>query len=176
MKCHVARRSAFCKLSSEGGPCPGGPSLKPGLVTGEVRFEQLNEKYTTITWRISGLTRGLHGFHIHERADFTEGCKSCGPHYNPHGKSHGGPYVGDCRHVGDLGNIRADENGNAEGVLVNAEVQLRGPYSVVGRGLVVHADPDDLGKGGHELSPTTGNAGARVACGEILEVPGGSRL
>lgn len=31
----------------------------------------------------------------------------------------------------------------------------------------VHADPDDLGKGGHELSKTTGNAGARVACAVI---------
>jgi Cu-Zn family superoxide dismutase len=32
---------------------------------------------------------------------------------------------------------------------------------------MVHADEDDLGKGGHELSATTGNAGARLACGEI---------
>jgi Cu-Zn family superoxide dismutase len=31
----------------------------------------------------------------------------------------------------------------------------------------VHADPDDLGKGGHELSKTTGNAGARSACGVV---------
>jgi len=31
----------------------------------------------------------------------------------------------------------------------------------------VHADPDDFGKGGHELSKVTGNAGARVACGII---------
>ena len=35
---------------------------------------------------------------------------------------------------------------------------------------MVHADPDDLGKGGHELSLTTGNAGARVACGEIKKL------
>lgn len=33
---------------------------------------------------------------------------------------------------------------------------------------MVHAGEDDLGKGGHELSPTTGNAGARLACGEIV--------
>lgn len=32
---------------------------------------------------------------------------------------------------------------------------------------MVHADADDLGKGGHDLSLTTGNAGGRIACGEI---------
>lgn len=35
------------------------------------------------------------------------------------------------------------------------------------RYIQVHADPDDLGRGGHELSKATGNAGARVACGVV---------
>lgn len=33
--------------------------------------------------------------------------------------------------------------------------------------MVVHADPDDLGRGGDEESLKTGNAGARVGCGII---------
>ncbi len=44
---------------------------------------------------------------------------------------------------------------------------IYGENSVIGRSFVVHADVDDLGDGGHELSPTTGNAGARLACGVI---------
>ena len=44
---------------------------------------------------------------------------------------------------------------------------IYGENSVIGRSFVVHADVDDLGDGGHELSPTTGNAGARLACGTI---------
>lgn len=34
----------------------------------------------------------------------------------------------------------------------------------MGRSVMVHADPDDLGKGGHELSLTTGNAGGEYVC------------
>ena len=44
---------------------------------------------------------------------------------------------------------------------------LYGAYSVLGRSCVLHADEDDLGRGGHKLSKTTGNAGARIACGVI---------
>ena len=46
-------------------------------------------------------------------------------------------------------------------------VMLYGETSVIGRSCVVHADPDDLGLTDHPLSKTTGNAGARLACGVI---------
>jgi Cu-Zn family superoxide dismutase len=46
-------------------------------------------------------------------------------------------------------------------------VSLWGDNKVFGRSFVVHAGVDDLGKGGHELSSTTGNAGGRLACGVI---------
>jgi Cu-Zn family superoxide dismutase len=66
-----------------------------------------------------------------------------------------------------VGNITANESGVAEGTITDSLIKLEGEYSVVGRSVMVHADADDLGKGGHELSPTTGNAGARISCGEI---------
>ena len=95
-----------------------------------------------------------------------EGCKTAGPHWNPEKCNHGGP--GDeIRHHGDLGNIVADENGKGVYVATDDKIQLTGPLSIIGRSMVCHADEDDLGKGGHELSLTTGNAGARVACGVI---------
>ena len=46
-------------------------------------------------------------------------------------------------------------------------IRRTGEYTIIGRSMMVHAGVDDLGKGGHELSSTTGNAGGRVACGEI---------
>lgn len=69
--------------------------------------------------------------------------------------------------MGDLGNVVANDAGVAKVNLTDKLISLTGEHSIIGRTLVVHADPDDLGLGGHELSSTTGNAGARVACGVI---------
>jgi len=115
---------------------------------------------------LKGLTPGLHGFHVHQFGDTTDGCTSAGPHFNPKSQEHGGP-TDKVRHAGDLGNVTAGADGVAKVDVKDAEISLKGDNSIVGRTLVVHADPDDLGKGGHELSKTTGNAGARVACGVI---------
>ena len=73
----------------------------------------------------------------------------------------------EIRHVGDLGNVVAGEDGVANYEYEDRLVMLYGQYSVIGRSCVTHADVDDLGLGGHELSKTTGNAGARLACGVI---------
>ncbi|KAG4176266.1 hypothetical protein ERO13_A11G234400v2 [Gossypium hirsutum] len=89
-----------------------------------------------------------------------------GPHFNPLKKDHGAPSDGE-RHAGDLGNIIAGPDGVAEVSIKDWQIPLSGQHSILGRAVVVHADPDDLGKGGHELSKTTGNAGARVGCGII---------
>ena len=103
---------------------------------------------------------------MHEFGDQSNGCVSAGAHYNPDGNTHGAPDDGE-RHVGDLGNVSAGEDGIAHVNIADHLVRLSGPRSVIGRQLVIHADVDDLGKGGHELSKTTGNAGARLACGVI---------
>lgn len=51
--------------------------------------------------------------------------------------------------------------------LIDGLLSLIGANSVIGRAVVVHAGEDDLGKGGHDDSLTTGHAGGRVACGVI---------
>ncbi|KAJ8421263.1 hypothetical protein Cgig2_004343 [Carnegiea gigantea] len=86
-----------------------------------------------------------------------------GSHFNPNNMTHGAPEE-EVRHAGDLGNIVANADGVAEAAIVDNQIPLSGPNSVVGRAFVVHELEDDLGKGGHELSLTTGNAGGRLAC------------
>lgn len=109
---------------------------------------------------------GLHGFHIHEFGDLSQGCTTAGPHFNPFNKTHSHP-LREERHVGDLGNLKSDEWGVAYYAAKNDQVTLWGEHSILGRSCVVHANEDDLGDGGHPLSKTTGNSGGRVACGVI---------
>ncbi|KDP39692.1 hypothetical protein JCGZ_02712 [Jatropha curcas] len=136
-------------------------------VRGSIHFVQRPNGPTHVTGRITGLSPGLHGFHIHAFGDTTNGCNSTGPHFNPFKKDHGAPTDKE-RHAGDLGNIVVGPDGIAEVSVKDMQIPLSGPHSILGRAVVVHADPDDLGKaGGHELSKTTGNAGARVGCGII---------
>uniref|UniRef100_A0A7S6VMD2 Superoxide dismutase [Cu-Zn] n=1 Tax=Athetis dissimilis TaxID=1737331 RepID=A0A7S6VMD2_ATHDI len=139
-----------------------------GDVSGTVYFEQNSETGpVVVTGEVKGLSKGKHGFHVHEFGDNTNGCTSAGAHFNPLKLDHGAP-DSEVRHVGDLGNIEADVAGGVTQVNIqDCQISLSGPNNIVGRTLVVHADPDDLGVGGHNLSKTTGNAGARIACGVI---------
>ncbi|KAH9246995.1 hypothetical protein BASA81_015426 [Batrachochytrium salamandrivorans] len=100
------------------------------------------------------------------RGVLTNGCASCGGHFNPFGKNHGSPQDAE-RHAGDLGNIVAGEDGVARVDLVDANIPLFGPGTIVGRSLVVHDGEDDLGRGGHPDSLKTGNAGGRAACAVV---------
>lgn len=110
---------------------------------------------------LDGLAPGDHGFHIHQYGDCSSpDGKSAGGHFNPEGVEHAGPEAS-VRHVGDLGNITADENGHATLERVDAHLTFSGPHSIVGRGVIVHQKADDL------TSQPTGAAGARVACGVI---------
>ncbi|KAJ2324595.1 Superoxide dismutase [Cu-Zn] [Coemansia sp. RSA 2702] len=136
-------------------------------VAGVIYFTQADASSPlTVTGEIANLAPGNHGFHIHQYGDNTNGCTSAGAHFNPHGKTHGGP-ADAVRHVGDLGNVTAAAGKPTAVNITDSQVSLFGEHSIVGRTVVVHADEDDFGKGGHELSLTTGNAGGRLACGVI---------
>lgn len=129
-------------------------------VTGIVRFIQKKEGIH-VTAQITGLTEGKHGFHVHEYGECSSHDGMCtGDHFNPTNAPHGAP-TNKIVHVGDLGNIVADKDGNASYNEINPHMTLFGPNSIIGRGLIIHADPDDL------TSQPTGNSGKRIGCGVI---------
>ncbi|XWS52967.1 hypothetical protein CRYUN_Cryun11dG0117400 [Craigia yunnanensis] len=76
-------------------------------VEGVVTLTQEDDGPTTVNVRLTGLTPGLHGFHLHEYGDTTNGCMSTGAHFNPKKMTHGAP-EDEVRHAGDLGNIIAN--------------------------------------------------------------------
>ena len=140
---------------------------KTGKVHGTVLFKELQKTGSTrIQIKIAGIKPGLHGFHIHESGDLRKGCQGLCAHYNPYEKNHGGRRSNE-RHLGDLGNVKANEDGIVQTSFTDHHVKLRGKYSVIGRSVIVHADRDDLGKGGDAESLKTGNAGKRILCGVI---------
>jgi superoxide dismutase, Cu-Zn family len=131
-------------------------------VAGSVTFTQKGDKVAVVA-NVSGLKPNQeHGFHVHEKGDCSSGDgMSAGGHFNPKGSPHG-HHSTQARHAGDMPNLKADANGNAS---LRVELDLitvsDGPTSVVGRGLIVHANPDDY------KSQPVGNAGARLACAVI---------
>ncbi|XP_071722054.1 superoxide dismutase [Cu-Zn]-like [Rutidosis leptorrhynchoides] len=142
-------------------------------VSGFVHFNQegdgRNELSPTIVFgKISGLKPGLHAFNIHELGNIANGCMSTGVHFNPFNKQHGAP-EDENRHAGDLGNVRAGDDGTASFRIVDKQIPLSGPTSIVGKAVVIHAGADDLGKGSNQFSKVHGNAGLRIACGPITQ-------
>ena len=135
---------------------------KGNSVSGHVDFVQLGDK-VRVTAHIEGLKPGSEvGFHIHEAGDCSSGDgMSAKGHFNPYGKPHAHAGTPE-RHAGDLPSLKADASGKA---MLTTELDVisvaPGPASVVGRGLIVHAQPDDF------KTQPTGNAGARSACAVI---------
>jgi len=155
---------AGCQPAAAPEPLVATAALQPtkgNKAFGEATFEQVGDKVHVIV-NVQGLKPGQqHGFHIHEAGDCSSGDgMSTKGHFNPTGQPHG-PASG-AHHAGDLPALQADKGGRAR---LDAEVAgisvAPGPTSIGGRGLIVHADPDD-----YQTQPT-GNAGARIACGVI---------
>jgi len=115
-----------------------------------------------VSAKVSGLTPGEHGFHLHESGDCSAAdAMSAKGHFNPEASTHGDP--GRSGHyAGDMSNLLANAQGEAAYAYELRGSTLSGPKGLVGRSAVVHADPDDY------KSQPVRNSGKRVACGTIV--------
>lgn len=145
-------------------------------VIGEVALVQTTDG-VAVRYDVRGLSAGEHGFHVHTGAScaaaMVDGTMTpggaAGGHFDPLSAPHGARSNGrDARHVGDFGNVTADEHGRAEGSFADDVAALDGPTSVIGHAIVVHGGRDDL------TSQPSGAAGARVGCG-VIELRGTTR-
>jgi Cu-Zn family superoxide dismutase len=111
---------------------------------------------------LEGLTPSQkHALHNHQYGDCSApDAMSAGGHYNPERHQHGLP-DSENRHAGDLGNVQADSEGKAHYESTVNNISILGQLNpILGRGVIVHAKPDDG-------SQPLGNAGSRIACGVI---------
>lgn len=116
---------------------------------------------------VSGEVRGLmpnaeHGFHVHEKGDCSSrDGESAGGHFNPDGKPHG-RIAAMAHHAGDLQSLKADASGVARFSFDAPDLSIgSGIANVVGKGLIVHRNPDDF------TTQPSGNSGPRLACAVI---------
>ncbi len=137
-------------------------ATKGNSASGSVTFVQRGDR-VAVSGSVSGLKPNAdHGFHVHEKGDCSSGDgMSTGGHFNPLSKPHAQHGAGE-HHAGDLPSIRADSYGNASISFTSSTIKVgSGPTDIIGRGLIVHRDPDD-----YKTQPT-GNAGPRIACAVI---------
>jgi Cu-Zn family superoxide dismutase len=161
----LAAALAGCASMGMGGAKPTAVAdLQPTTgnnARGKVTFTQDGD-VVRVSATLSGLKPGAeHGFHVHEKGDCSSGDgMSTGGHYNPEGKPHGPPNA--AHHAGDMPAIVADAYGGANAAFTLRGVSVGGGAAdLVGKGLIVHRDPDD-----YRTQPT-GNAGPRIACAVI---------
>ncbi len=134
------------------------PTKTGGSIAGTITFTK-TEKGTRVQADLTGVPAGKHGFHIHEFGDASSpDGKSAGSHFDPKmAKTHGDPSKAAVRHLGDLGNITADDSGKAAYDSTYADLPID---VIMGHGVVVHEKADDFGQ-------PVGNAGGRLGVAVI---------
>jgi Cu-Zn family superoxide dismutase len=124
-------------------------------------------KGLVFTPKLTGLTPGDHGFHVHQNADCSPGMKdgkpvaalAAGGHYDPAatGKHEGHEGKG---HLGDLPALTVGADGTASTAVTAPRLKMS---DVMGRSLMIHAGGDNYS----DQPAPLGGGGARVACGVV---------
>lgn len=137
-----------------------------GATAGQVTISETSHGLV-FTPALSGLTPGLHGFHVHQNPDCQPKEKdgklvpalAAGGHYDPEKTNrHGAPW-GDG-HLGDLPPLFVDANGSAIQPVLAPRLKMA---DMKGRSLMVHVGGDN-----HADQPAPmGGGGVRMVCGVI---------
>jgi len=138
-----------------------------------VEVERGTQRLVRVTLRLKGdkstLTPGLHGIHIHEKGMCESPFTSAGGHFDPGPASNTDPDVNHPFHMGDLPNIRINNDGSGALEATTTRVMLSdGPLSVFdqdGSAIIIHGGQDQLTSG---ASKSGVSGGQRIACGIIV--------
>jgi Cu-Zn family superoxide dismutase len=164
----LALSSASFAGDSEDGKKVMMNNLKTGESIGSVMVSDYDDDGVVFTPNLSGLTPGVHGFHIHQNGDCSSAMKdgknvlggAAGGHFDPENtRKHSVPWSEEG-HEGDLPVLVVDENGMATKPVFAPELELE---DIEGRAVMIHAGGDNYSDSPKAL----GGGGERVACGVI---------
>ena len=128
---------------------------------GTVHFQELRDGAVEVRVDLTGVPPGVHGFHVHEVGNCGDNGNAAGGHFNPTSMPHASPDAA-SHHAGDFGNVTAGANGEVHHRFTTRSITVaEGARSVVGKAVILHANPDDL------TTQPTGNAGGRISCGVV---------
>ncbi len=124
-------------------------------------------KGMVLTPKLTELTPGLHGFHVHQNPDCGAGVKdgkqvpglAAGGHYDPAGSGKHEGHEGKG-HLGDLPALAVGADGTASTAVNAPRLKMA---DVMGRSLMIHEGGDNYS----DQPAPLGGGGARVACGVI---------
>lgn len=134
--------------------------LGDGKTKGTVEIEEVDGSLKIKT-SVEGLPAGKHAHHVHLLGDCSgaDG-KTAGTHFHFDGPSKNPPE--DIKIItGDLGDLEAGPDGKATHEATIEGASLQGPFSILGRSIIIHEKPND------PKDPPIGGAGGRIACGVI---------
>lgn len=120
-------------------------------IKGFILFEQNNRNDPVkIYLKLNGFPKKKgkkeYAIHIHEFGDLREGCSSTGGHFNPFNNIHG--LLHKEHHIGDIiSNLTPNEKGNISLQWFDNKLSLfpTEKTNIIGRSIVIHQYPDDLG-------------------------------
>lgn len=153
--CFVAISTAYADVSVPINlTAPNGVGKSIGTITA------VDTKYgLLLTPKLTGLTPGIHGFHVHQNPACEDNGKAAGAHLDPmQSGKHLGPY-NEASELGDLPVLIVDQNGNATTPVLAPRLKLS---DIMNHSFMIHVGGDNYSE-----NPPLGGGGARIACGVI---------
>tara|TARA_R110000772_G_scaffold199570_5_gene310208 strand:+ start:2964 stop:3557 length:594 start_codon:yes stop_codon:yes gene_type:complete len=160
--------ASFASDMSDSGKTVIMNDLQSGESIGSIIVSDYDDDGVVFTPNLSGLTPGIHGFHIHQNGDCSPAMKdgknvlgaAAGGHFDPENTGkHSVPWS-EKGHEGDLPTLFVDENGKAKQAVFAPELELD---DIEGRAIMIHANGDNYSDSPKPL----GGGGERIACGVI---------
>jgi len=112
-----------------------------------------------LTPNLSGLTPGIHGFHVHVNPSCDDNGMAAGGHLDPANTGkHLGPYNNNG-HLGDMPPLYFDKDGKATLPVLAPRLK---ESDLKGHALMIHVGGDN-----YSDNPPMGGGGARLACGIV---------